>query len=162
MRHLSLALVLSTRKAERRAFEGTTEELENQMTRTTIRNLSIFGAILLSSSVAMAWEPRGYARSDGISAVVYASYDQHIHELSLLREGWHHEDLTAQAGAPLADGWANAAPYVRSDHVNSVVYKGDDSHIYELFSARGGWQFQDLTALGAAPLSDSDLKRLLY
>jgi hypothetical protein len=79
---------------------------------------------------------------------------QDIYELGLYQDGWHAGDLSTQAGAPAADYRAQMAPYVRSDGVNAVVYKGLDNHIYELALYPDGWGVGDLTAQVGAPLAD--------
>jgi hypothetical protein len=60
-------------------------------------------------------------------------------------------DLSALTGAPNAAG--NPAAYVRSDNLNSVVYRGYDNHVYELSLPLGApaWQVADLSALTGAP-----------
>ena len=45
-------------------------------------------------------------------------------------------DLSALASAPEASG--DPAGYARSDGVNSVVYRGENNHIYELYLPKGG------------------------
>jgi hypothetical protein len=46
--------------------------------------------------------------------------------------GWHHNDLTAAAGAPNAVG--KPAGYTRDvDRTQHVVYRGADGHIHELW-----------------------------
>ena len=104
-------------------------------------------AVFITSGLALG--QIGYVRSDGISSVVYEGGDHHVHELSLLADGWHVGDLTAQAGAPLTA--SPPVPYVRSDGINSVIYQGADEHIYELFLSGGNWYYGDLTALAGAP-----------
>src|SRR5215469_1856244 len=111
---------------------------------------SVF-ALLLSSGVALAQV--GYRRSDGISAVVYLGTDvPHIYEFRLERDGWHPADLTQLTGAPLpaSDGQGVPAPYVRSDGINAVVYRGNDNNIYELY-LRDGWHVGYLSQLTGAP-----------
>jgi hypothetical protein len=85
--------------------------------------------------------PAPYVRSDGFNAVVYIGGNWHIYELALYPSGWGVGDLTAQAGAHLAD--SVPAPYVRSDGFNAVVY--GSGHIYELtLHPSGGWVWADL------------------
>jgi hypothetical protein len=85
--------------------------------------------------------------------VVYRGFDSDIHELSLNpgASDWQTADLTNLAGAPSAAG--DPAAYARFDNVNSVVYRGFDEHIHELYldSGAGVWQTADLSALMEAP-----------
>jgi hypothetical protein len=99
-------------------------------------------------------DPAPYVRSDHTNSVVYSGIDSHIHELYLPlgAPAWHTGDLSVLTGAPAATG--NAGRYVRSDLVNSVVYRGLDGHIRELYLTFGGgaWHIGDLTAItGATP-----------
>jgi hypothetical protein len=57
-------------------------------------------------------------------------------------------DLSTLAGAPEASG--DPAGYVRSDGTNSVVYRGTNKHIYELYLLAGAWHFADLSTLAGA------------
>lgn len=51
----------------------------------------------------------------------------------------------------------DASGYARSDNVNSVVYRGQDNHIHELYLAPGAsWQAGDLTAITGAALAEGD------
>jgi len=109
-----------------------------------------FGNIsALTGAPPASVDPQPYVRSDGISSVVFLSFDPQfglrVNELFLLADGWHLGDLTAQAGAPPSGN--SARPYVRADGVNAVVYRRQDNHIIELFLTDTGWQFEDLTAL---------------
>jgi hypothetical protein len=110
---------------------------------------------LARASVGAAGRPACYVRSDNVNAVVYRGIDNHIYEL-WLPDGsvtWRIQDLTATAEAPYAAG--NPAAYVRHDRVNSVVYRGQDDHVYELFLPSGAdpvfgffpWNFGDLSAI---------------
>jgi hypothetical protein len=63
--------------------------------------------------------------------------------------------ICAAASFVLLPQSALAAAYVRSDGVNSVVYEGDDQHIWELYlSGAQGWKIGDLTGQTGAPLAD--------
>ena len=57
-------------------------------------------------------------------------------ELYLGAGSWHSADLSGGICAPAASG--NPAGYVRSDGTDSVVYRGENNHIYEL-ALRGTW-----------------------
>ena len=103
----------------------------------------------ITGAPAASGDPSGYVRSDGVNAVVYRSNNGHIQELSIaLGSGhWGAGDLTALAGAPLAAG--DPVGYARAGGTNSVVYRGVDGHIHELFLG-AGWGTGDLTALTGA------------
>src|SRR5262249_55073058 len=109
-------------------------------------NLSDLSA--LAGAPLAAGNPAGYVRADNANSVVYRGFDNHIHELSL-RSGaavWNLSDLSALAGAPPAQG--DPAGYRRSDFVSSVVYRGFDNHIHELYlvlSATAAWHVEDLS-----------------
>jgi len=64
---------------------------------------------LSSAGSGWGYEPVGYVRADGISAVVCRSgAPYHIREVRLERDGWHWADLTVLAGVPTASisgGW---------------------------------------------------------
>jgi hypothetical protein len=108
---------------------------------------SWFGTDLTQSAGAPAasGDPAGYVRSDGINAVVYRGTNNHIYELLLRRDGtWHYSDITAVPDAPahpldvvfsIASG--DPAGYARSDETNSVVYRGTNNAIYELYLEKG-------------------------
>ena len=96
-----------------------------------------------------AGNPAGYVRGDNANSVVYRGFDNHIYELSLPSgaSAWNLSDLSARAGAPPAQG--DPAGYQRSDFVSSVVYRGFDNHIHELYlvlSATPAWHAEDLSA----------------
>jgi hypothetical protein len=67
--------------------------------------------------------------------------DGHIHELWWDSNGWHHNDLTAATGAPLANGFGEplgAYDYPMgygfvAQRTQHVVYQATDSHIIELY-----------------------------
>jgi hypothetical protein len=110
---------------------------------------------LAGASVGAAGRPACYVRSDKINAVVYRGIDNHIYELWLPDGGqtWRIQDLTATAEAPHAAG--DPAAYARHDQVNSVVYRGQNNHVYELFLPSGAdpvfgffpWNVADLSAI---------------
>ena len=105
-----------------------------------------------------AGDPAAYLTDfDDTARVVYLGGDGHIHELWLRPTGshWHHSDLTAAAGAPLAAG--DPAAYLTDfDHTARVIYRGEDGHIHELWypASTRQWGRGDLTQLArdsAAP-----------
>ena len=68
--------------------------------------------------------------------------------------GWNHNDLSAAAGAPIAVG--DPAGYTWDvDRTQHVVYRGNDSHIHELWF-NGQWNHNDLSVAAAAPSAASD------
>lgn len=93
--------------------------------------------------VPAASAPAAYIRSDGFNSVVFTGSDQFIYELSLQSGCWCLGNLSTYHGlqnaAPLASPQATPAAYRRSDGYNSVVYRGYDSHIYELYLGTDGW-----------------------
>jgi hypothetical protein len=101
-----------------------------------------------------AGDPAAYCRSDDVSSVVYRGIDNDIHELYLPLGGssWLQGDLSLKSGgAPAAAG--NPAAYRRSDNVNSVLYRGFDDDIHELYLPLGGsrWLQGDLSFKAGAP-----------
>lgn len=93
---------------------------------------------------------QGYVRADGVSVVVYAGRDGHVHELAL--EGgtdWHHYDLTKEAGAPtdLNGGFLGGMEaFVRSDGTTAIVYRSRDGEIRQLkLGLDGRWRHNMLT-----------------
>src|SRR6266496_5384770 len=88
-----------------------------------------------------------YRRSDDVNSVVFRGFDNSIYELFFIlgASQWQLADLTGLAGASVGAA-GHPACYVRSDRINSVVYRGIDGHIYELFLA-GAWRLNDLSAI---------------
>jgi len=84
--------------------------------------------------------------------VVYLSLENHVHEL-MFDGAWHHQDITAAAGAtaflPVAgsalDGYSTE--FNQQQHVN---YIGTDTHVHELFFD-SMWKHNDLTVQSGAP-----------
>ena len=67
---------------------------------------------------------------------------------------WRHNDLTAVAGAPLADGQpAGFAFDVGGSQF--VHYRGVDAHLHQLQWTLSGWQHLDLTVAAGAPAAAS-------
>ena len=109
-----------------------------------------------AGALEAAGNPAPYIRSDGVNSVVYkARYDTDIHEASYSpRAGrWLDRNLSSLSGAPPG---RDPHPYVRSDAFNSIVYRGLNSHIYEIFLVPGGAQYGDLTDYAGAPIAGSD------
>jgi len=106
-----------------------------------------------TDAVAAAGKPSAYVRSDNMNSVVYRGIDNHVHELFLTQGGaaWSTGDLTAIAGGAAAAG--DSAPFLRSDLVNSVMYRGSNNQIYELSLSPGGvtWKVNNLSLITGAP-----------
>jgi hypothetical protein len=101
--------------------------------------------------------PVAYVRSDGVNAVVHRSSTAHINELRLSSSGWFWADLSDLAHVPnTANTAGNPSPYVRSDGINAVVYRGVDKHIHELRLTSSGWVWADLSAQNGAPDAEGD------
>ncbi|HST84780.1 MAG TPA: Dot/Icm T4SS effector Zinc-dependent metalloprotease LegP, partial [Kineosporiaceae bacterium] len=81
--------------------------------------------------------------SAGDIAAVLALYPQRP------QNGWHHNDLVAATGAPIAAG--NPAGYTWNvDQTQHVVYRSADGHIQELWF-NGSWNRNDLVIAAGAP-----------
>lgn len=94
--------------------------------------------------------PMAYVRSDGLSTVVYAAYDdQHLHELAMFNGSWGHTDVSAAAVPPgLPTSTDQFWGYVRGDKVSAIVYVADaDRHIHELARVSSQWHDADLSAV---------------
>ena len=82
--------------------------------------------------------------------VNFIGTDNHVHEL-YYDNAWHHNDLTALAGAPptapgsTLDGYETS--FNNQQHVNFI---GTEDHVHELYYDNG-WHHNDLTALAGAP-----------
>jgi hypothetical protein len=75
--------------------------------------------------------------------------------------GWHHNDLTTAAGAPMAAGDPRSYMFA-SQGTQHVVYRGTDAHIHELWWD-GAWHHNDLTAAAAgAPAAASNPSGYLF
>jgi hypothetical protein len=105
-----------------------------------------------------AGDPTGYVlAADGTQHVVYRAVDGHIHELWWdAANGWGTGDLTEATGAtpPAGDpsGYSFEATYTQH-----VVYRGIDSHIYELWwDSANGWGAGDLCGGTGAPNAAGD------
>ena len=88
--------------------------------------------------------------------VNYVGTDGHVHELWWDYEnGWHHNDLTTSAGAPVPAG--RPIGYVLTpDETQHVNYLGTDGHVHELWWNNSGWHHHDLTVATGAPPAGGD------
>ena len=67
--------------------------------------------------------------------------------------GWHHNDLTVAASAPLPGVNQGMTAYAFEDKgTQRVIYIGQDFHINELWWDSSGWHHNDLTVAASAPL----------
>jgi hypothetical protein len=108
----------------------------------------------LQSSSGVASDAAPYRRPDGVNAVTYRGFDNHIYELYRTGSAWSRGDLSALTRAPAAAGTPTG--YARSDGVNSVVYRGADNHIHELYLSGSIWRTGDLSAITGAPAAAGD------
>ena len=77
--------------------------------------------------------------------------------------GWHHNDLTAAASAPLPAVDQSIGAYAFEDRgTQHVIYLGQDFHINELWWDNSGWHHNDLTAAVSAPLPAVDQSMSAY
>jgi len=92
-----------------------------------------FGGPLASSGAV----PTGYLfPADGTLHVNYLGADGHIHEYWRDVFGWHHNDLTAATGAPLA--LSNPTAYAfAAQSTQHVMFVSKDHHVIELFWVPG-------------------------
>jgi len=83
--------------------------------------------------------------------VNYVATDSHVHEI-FYDNGWQDNDLTLQSAAPNAIlGSALCGFPTEFNQQQHVHFIGADQHVHELVFDNG-WQHNDLSALGAAPV----------
>jgi len=100
--------------------------------------------------------PRGYVRSDGVSAVVYRS-STHIWELSRSAgepsssPTWYAGELTPAGATANSD----PMPYIRADGQSTVMYADTAGHIQELALPYGStsWSTGDLSTVPGTPVA---------
>ncbi|HEY5788738.1 MAG TPA: hypothetical protein VIT65_28610 [Microlunatus sp.] len=91
-----------------------------------------------TGSAAPNGSMNGYARSDGVTSVVYSCSDGEVRQLRLgTNRVWKSQTLTADGGEPKAAG-RGLFGYVRTDGTNAVVFRGKDKHLYELTQGVNG------------------------
>jgi hypothetical protein len=98
-----------------------------------------------SGAPLAASEPTNYSfLEQATQHINYLGTDGHVHELLWNYEnGWQHNDLTFQTGAPLG---GLPSGYVFSEQgTQHVVYQGNEGHIHELLRDGSGWHHNDLT-----------------
>lgn len=106
----------------------------------------------VSEASEASGNPIGYSRSDQINDVLFRAVDNHIHVIDFppVLGGWISVDLTALVGVPEIRG--DPVAQVRSDQVNTIVFRGVDNHVYELhLDFVVGWLGVDLSLVAGAP-----------
>ena len=88
--------------------------------------------------------------------VFYQGVDNHIHELWWDSKGWHHNDVTAAAGAPLSLFGPETGYVFFTQATQHVFYQrqingATDDHIHELWWDSHGWHDNDVTAAVGVP-----------
>jgi hypothetical protein len=113
---------------------------------------------LLTGAPVAASDPAGYQFTpfptkhavyrDGVGHIVELWWDS--------ASGWNAGDLSGETGAPPAAGKPAGYQFVW-EATQHVVYRGADSHIYELWwDSAGGWHIGNLTATVETPLAAGD------
>jgi hypothetical protein len=113
------------------------------------------GAPLAGRDGAGGGDPTGYVfDAQGTQHVLYVGNDQHIHELWWDGTGWHHNDLTAATGAPLAYGHLTGYVFA-AQPTQHVFFQDTGGRIHELWWDSGGWHYHDISAAISAPTSQT-------
>jgi hypothetical protein len=101
--------------------------------------------------------PAGYVfDAQGTQHVLYTGFDLHVHELWWDADGWHHNDLTADTGAPLV-GSRPVGYAFNAQGTQHVIYQSDsDGHVQELWWDINGWHHNDLTVVTGAVSAGSE------
>ncbi len=77
--------------------------------------------------------------------------------------GWHHNDLTVAAGAPLPSVDEGISAYAFEDqNTQHLIYFGQDVHIRELWWDNNGWHHNDLTIAAGAPLPSENISAYAF
>jgi hypothetical protein len=114
-------------------------------------------SLLAGNAQSKVGDPTGYRRSDGYSAVLHRGLDGHVHEIYQGGgSNWTWGDIFSVAtpevaGTQLPAVSGRVSSYVRSDGVNSVLYRTTGNHIFELHSAPSGWKYRDFNGPGSLP-----------
>lgn len=120
---------------------------------------SWFASAVTSASVGVEvlGNPAAYVRSDLRNAIVYRGVDKQIHEASADWNG--HDWIDVNLSIASSAGHADDAPsgYVRADGTDSVVYRGDDEHVYELHRNGAGWSVTNVSEAAGAPSAGSNV-----
>jgi hypothetical protein len=104
--------------------------------------------------------PYGYTHRDGTYEIVYGATDGRVIAL-WLSGGWHWGEPVGGGAAPLIAVGSTPAAYVRTDGLESIVYRTSTNRLEELQnnlagSTPAGWTPNDLTARSKVPLLTSD------
>jgi hypothetical protein len=96
--------------------------------------------------------PMAYVRADGVNAIVHRAGNTII-ELRRGSRGWISSNLLSEAMAPSdVDAASDPVATARSDGYSSVVFRGTDNRVYELYRAVGGdWHVASPSALASGP-----------
>lgn len=116
----------------------------------------------LTAAPLAAGDPFGFQRSDWYNVVLYRGSDRQIYQIEKRQSGgvWEWSSPSAIAQAPLAKG--NPSGYSRWDGVFSIVYRGQNDHIYEIYRSAPAlvpdstWRAGDLTLLTSASPAAGD------
>lgn len=100
---------------------------------------------ILAGAAFPAGRPYGYTRKNGTSAIVYRTNTFKLVELRQTTTSWIAEELTPPGMQMIHDPVA----YVRTDAVESIVYRGYDGHLRE--TTRAPLQHWDLSAQYGLP-----------
>jgi hypothetical protein len=110
----------------------------------------------INAPIAASKDIVGYVHSDPKSGLVYRSSNNHVIEVTSNFSGfppWVSNDLTTIASAPVT-AQGRPFPYVRSDGLSAIVYKGSDNHIHELSNTGpAGWSDTDLYVISHETVS---------
>jgi len=105
-----------------------------------------------------------FVQGDGTNTVTYRAPNKHVWIFTLPKgsQSWGAQDLSVNATGcpPLASSTLAAGPpsgYTRSDRTSAIVFRGTDSHIYEVGRLYGDscWQIGDLNGVGG-PVAGMD------
>jgi len=143
------------------ATEGDTQQMNRTVGQPRLASYSgstMYIQTAVGQGLSMASTTLGaMCRSDGVNSISWISNSQsvagNIKEMSGSGTSWSVTDMSTYLKAPAALDIRGVGPssHVRSDGVNSIVYLGNDHHIYEMFhTAASGWHYGDLTKINNA------------
>jgi hypothetical protein len=111
-----------------------------------------------------AGDPFGYRRSDGVNAVIFRDTFNRIVELRIERGGapWVaanlFDNVYSTTGVMPPDAAGDPTAYRRADGANSIVYRGFNGQVHELYQLpvpgpNIPWRWKNLTADARVPSS---------